>query len=108
MLEFAEDLDHAKALAHEHHVFTESSEPTEIGPMRTTPTGQAPITFALIKRKGCVDFIETLIGYFGGFDDTVRFSTSIEYDPALTRRRGVRLVVSATSCGLNTFDHKFK
>src|SRR5262245_43925777 len=58
MLEIAEDLDQAEALAHQHHVLTESSTSEEVGPMRTTPVGQAPITFALIICKGCVDFIE--------------------------------------------------
>ena len=76
--------------------------------MGTTPIGQAPITFALIIREGCVDFIEAPIGYFGGFDDTARFSTSVEHDPALTGRRGVRLVFRATSCGFDAFDDKFK
>jgi hypothetical protein len=108
MLEIAEDLDQAKALAHEHHVLTESSQSVKIGPMGATPIGQAPVAFALIIGKGCVDFIKAPIGYFGGFDDTARFSTSVEHDPALTGRRSVRLVFRATSCGLDAFDYKFK
>ena len=108
MREIAEDLDQAKALAHEHHILTESSEPAEIGPMGAAPIGQAPIAFALIVRKGGVDFIEAPISYLGGFDNTARFSTSVEHDPALTGHRGVRLVFRATGCGLHAFDYKFK
>jgi hypothetical protein len=108
MRQIAEELDQAKALAHEHHILTESSKPAEIGPMGATPIGQAPIAFALIVRKGGVDFIEAPIHYLGGFDDTARFSTSVEHDPALTGRRGVRLVFRATSRGLDPSDYKFK
>jgi hypothetical protein len=39
LCQIAEDLDQAKALAHEHHILTESSEPPEIGPMGATPIG---------------------------------------------------------------------
>jgi hypothetical protein len=98
MIEIAEGLDQAEALAHEHHVLTETSDSAEIGPMGTTPIGQAPIAFASIISKGCVDFIEAPIAYFGEFDDTARLSTSVEHDPALTGRRGVLLVFRATSC----------
>jgi hypothetical protein len=108
MREIAEDLDQAKAFAHEHHILTVSSEPAEIGPMGATPIGQAPIAFALIVRKDRVDFIETPIRYLGGFDDTARFSTSVEHDPTLAGRRGVRLVFRATRSGLDAFDYKFK
>jgi hypothetical protein len=108
MWEIAENLDQAKALAHEHHVLTESSEPAEIGSMGAPPIGQAPIAFTLIVRKGGVDFIETAIRYFGGFDDAARFSTSIEHDPAFTGRRAVRLVFPAAGCGLHAFDYKSK
>jgi hypothetical protein len=104
----AEDFDQVKALAHEHHIFTESSEPAEIGPMGTTPIGQAPIAFTLIVRKADVDFIEAPIRYLGRFDDTARFSTSVEHDPALTGRRSVRLLLCATSRGLDAFDYEFK
>jgi hypothetical protein len=76
--------------------------------MGTTPIGQAAIAFALIIRKGRVDFIEAPILYFGRFDDTARFSTPVEHDPALTGRRGVRLVFRATSCRLDALDYKFK
>ena len=79
MLQIAEDLDQAKALAHKHHILTESSELAEIGSMSITPIGQTPIAFALIVRKGGVDFIEASICYLGGFDDTARFATSVEH-----------------------------
>ena len=101
MPEIAEDLDQAKALAHEHHVLTEPSESAEIGPMGVTPICQAPVAFALIVRKGGVDFIEAPIGYLSGFNGTARFSTSVEHDPALTGRRGIRLVFRAAGRGLD-------
>jgi hypothetical protein len=108
MRQIAEDLNQAKALAHKHHILTESSEPAEIGPMGATPIGQTPIAFALIVRKGGVDFIEASICYLGGFDDTARFATSVEHYPALSGRRDVRLVFRATSRGLDPPDYKFK
>ena len=108
MVEIVEDLDQAKALAHEHHLLAESSKPAEIGPMGTTPIGQAPIPFTLLIGKVWIDLIEASIGHFGGFDDTSRLPTSVEYNPALAGRRGVRLVFRATSCGLDPFDDKFK
>ena len=76
--------------------------------MGTTPKGQAPIPFALVIRKGGVNLVESPIRYLSGFDNTARFSTSVEYDPSLTGRRGVRLVFRAASCGLNAFDYKFE
>jgi len=106
--EIAEHLDQAKSLAHEHHILTESSEATEIGPVGATPICQAPVAFALIVRKGGVNFIEAPIGYFGGFDGTARFTTPVEHDPALTECRGVRLVFRAAGGGLDAFDHEFK
>jgi hypothetical protein len=108
MRQIAEDLDQAKPLAHKYHVLTESSEPTEIGPMGATPIGQTPIAFALIVCKGGVHFIEAPIRYFGGFDDTARFATSVEHHPALSGRRGVRLVFRAASRGLDPSDYEFK
>ena len=104
--EIAEDLDQAEALAHEHHVLTEPSESAEIGPMGATPTGQAPIAFALIVRKGSVNFIEMPIGYLGGLDNAARFSTPVQHDPAFAGRRGVRLVFRATGCGLHALDYE--
>jgi len=76
--------------------------------MGTTPIRQASIAFTLIIREGGVNLVESPIRYLGGFDDTARFSTSVEYDPSLTGRRGVRLVFCAASCGLHAFDYKFK
>jgi hypothetical protein len=108
MRQIAQDLDQAKALAHKHHILTESSEPAEIGPMGATPIGQTPIAFALIVCKRGVDFIKAPIRYLGGFDDTARFATSVEHYPALFWRRGVRLVFRATSRGLDPSDYEFK
>lgn len=76
--------------------------------MSATPVGQAPIAFALIVRKGGVDFIEAPIRYLGGLDDTARFSTSVEHDPAFAGPRSVRLVFRATGCGLHALDYKSK
>jgi hypothetical protein len=108
MREIAEDLDQAKALAHEHHILTEFTEPAEIGPMSATPMGQALIALTLIVRKDGVDFVEAPIGYLDGLDDTARYSSSVEHDPAFTGRGGVRLILRATGCGLHAFDYKFK
>jgi hypothetical protein len=76
--------------------------------MGATPVGQAPVPFTLIIRKACIDLIEAPIGDFGGFDDTARFSTSVEHNPALARRRGVRFVFRAASCGLDPLDYKLE
>jgi hypothetical protein len=108
MLQIVEDIDQAKALAHEHHILTEFSEPAEIGSVSTTPIGQASIAFAFVIRKGGVNLSESSIRYLGGFDDTARFSISIEHDPSFTGRRGVRLVLRTASCGLNAFNYQFE
>lgn len=102
----SEDLDQAKAFAHEHHVFAESSEPAEVSSMRITPILQTPVAFAFVARKGDIDLVEAPISHLGGFDHAAWFATAIEHDPALAGCRGVRLVFRAAGSGLNTHDHE--
>ena len=105
--EIAEDLDQAKAFAHEHHVFAEPSEPAEIGPVRIAPIGQTPVPFALIAREAGIDLVEAPIRHLGAFDHAAGGAATIEHDLALTRCRGVRLVFRATRRGLHALDHEF-
>jgi hypothetical protein len=103
-----EDLDQAKAFAHEPHVFAEPSEPAEIGTMSIAPIGQTPVAFAFIARKAGIDLVEALIRHLGCFDHAARLAATIKHDPALAGCRGVRLVLRATRRGLHAFDHEFE
>ena len=97
-------LDQAKALAHQHHIFAESPEPAEIGPVGVAPIGEASIALTLIVGKGGVDVMEAPIGDLGAFDDTAWFSPSVEHEPALAGRGRVRFVFRAACRGLDTLD----
>src|SRR5262245_39670260 len=102
--EIVEDLDQAKAFAHEPHVFAEPSQPTEISPVRITPILQTPVALALVARKRDIDLVEAPIGHLSGLDHAAWLATAIEHDPALAGWRGVRLVFCAAGRGLNTHD----
>jgi hypothetical protein len=104
----AEDLDQAKAFAHEPHVFDEPSEPAEIGPVRIAPIAQTPVPFALITRKAGIDLAEAAIRHLGGFDHAAGLAATIEHDPTLAGCGGVRLVFRATRRSLHALDHEFE
>src|SRR5262249_31918403 len=101
ILPFLENLDQAKAFAHQHHVFAKPALPAEIIAVRVAPVVEAAVAFAFLVSKGGVDLAEAAIGHFGGFDDAARLAASIEHDPALARRRGVGLVLGAAGRGLD-------
>ena len=100
-----ENLDQTKTLAHQHHVFAELSLSPEISAMGIAPVSQAAVALALFIRKAGIDFAEAPIGDLGGFDHASRFAAPVEHDPALARRRGVRLVLGRAGRGLDAVHH---
>src|ERR1700689_2131813 len=101
-----ENLNQAKALAHQHHVFAELSLPSEISAMRVAPKSEAAVALAFVMGEGGIDFAVTAIGHFQRFDHAARHSASVAHNPALAGCRGVGLVLRAAGRGLDALEHK--
>src|SRR5207253_10674318 len=101
-----ENLDQAKTLAHQHHVFAELSLALKISAMRRSPISEAAVAFAFLVGKGSIDVVVPAVSYFDRFDHAARIAAAVDYDPAFTGRRGVRLILGAAGRGLEASQHK--
>src|SRR2546430_6204819 len=95
-----ENLDQAKTLAHQHHVFAELSLALKISAMRRSPISEAAVAFAFLVGKGSIDVVVPAVSDFDRFDHPARVAPAVDYDPAFTRRRGGRLIPRAAGRGL--------
>src|SRR3954471_6074424 len=105
---FLENRDQTKAFAHQRHVFAKLALPAEISAVGAAPVIEAAVAFAFLERKGGVDLAEAAIGHLGGLDHATRLAASVEHDPALARRRRVRLVLGRAGRGLDALYHEIE
>src|SRR2546430_2697556 len=101
-----ENLDQAKTLAHQHHVFAELSLALKISAMRRSPISEAAVAFAFLVGKGSIDVVVPAVSDFDRFDHPARVAAAVDYDPACTGRRGGRLILGAAGGGLGGSSHQ--
>ena len=97
-----------EALADQQHVVAELALPAEIIAVGAAPVVEAAVAFAFVVGEARIDLAETTGGYLGGFDHAGRCAAAVEHDPALARRRQVRLVRRTAGRGLDTADHEIE
>src|SRR2546430_4567230 len=95
-----ENLDQAKTLAHQHHVFAELSLALKISAMRRSPISEAAIAFAFLVGKGSIDVVVPAVSEFDPFDLAARNASAVAGDPAVTRGPGGPLNLGAAGRGL--------